>query len=66
VLAIRAGDIIGEHRVQFAGPGEVIELSHRATSRDLFVRGALHAAAWLARAKPGMWTMDDVLGLGDV
>jgi len=64
ILAIRSGDIIGEHAVRFAGPGEVLELSHRATSRDLFVRGALHAAAWLAAAPAGFWTMEDVLGLG--
>ncbi len=62
ILSIRAGDIIGEHTVRFAGPGEYVELTHRATSRDVFVRGALVAAAWLNGRKPGYWTMEDVLG----
>jgi 4-hydroxy-tetrahydrodipicolinate reductase len=63
VLAVRGGDVIGEHTLRFAGPGEYLELSHRATSRDVFVRGALRAAAWLHGREPGWWTMEDVLGL---
>lgn len=61
VVALRGGDVVGEHTVRFAGAGEYIELTHRATSRDLFARGALRAAAWLAQQPPGSYTMDDVL-----
>lgn len=64
VLSIRGGDVVGEHTVRFAGPGEYVELTHRATSRDVFVRGALRAARWLHARKPGWWTMEDVLGFG--
>ena len=60
--AIRAGDIVGEHTVQFATLGERIELVHRATNRDIFARGALHAAAWLSRRGPGRYRIADVLG----
>lgn len=63
VVSIRGGDVVGEHTVRFAGPGEYIELTHRATSRDVFARGALRAAAWLRGRGPGWWTMEDVLGL---
>jgi 4-hydroxy-tetrahydrodipicolinate reductase len=63
ILAIRGGDVIGEHTIRFAGAGEYIELTHRATSRDVFVYGALRGAAWLARRTPGWYTMEDVLGL---
>jgi 4-hydroxy-tetrahydrodipicolinate reductase len=63
ILSIRAGDIIGEHAVRFAGPGEYLEITHRATSRDVFVRGALRAAAWLTGRAPGWYTIDDVLAL---
>lgn len=63
VLSIRAGDIIGEHTIRFAGPGECIELTHRATSRDVFALGALRAAAWIALKPAGWWTMEDVVGL---
>lgn len=62
ILSIRAGDIVGEHTIRFAGPGEVIDLTHRATSRDLFALGALRAAKWLHGRAPGWWTMEDVLG----
>ncbi|MCW5567452.1 MAG: 4-hydroxy-tetrahydrodipicolinate reductase [Dokdonella sp.] len=58
---IRAGDIVGEHSVWLAGDGERIELAHRATSRDVFARGALVAAAWIAGRTPGRYAMDDVL-----
>lgn len=63
VVSIRGGDVVGEHTVRFAGPGEYIELSHRATTRDLFARGALKTACWLVGKPAGWWTMDDVLGL---
>jgi 4-hydroxy-tetrahydrodipicolinate reductase len=65
VLAVRAGDIVGEHTVFFAGPGERVELTHRANSREIFARGALLAAKWLTQqAAPGVYDMKDVLGLG--
>ena len=63
ILSIRGGDVIGEHTVRFAGPGEYVELTHRATSRDLFASGALRAAAWLKGKPPKWYTMHDVLGL---
>lgn len=59
--SLRAGDIVGEHLVQFAGQGERIELVHRATNRDIFARGALHAAARLARRDPGAYRLRDLL-----
>ncbi len=59
--SVRAGDIVGEHTVQFSGVGERIELVHRATSRDVFAHGALAAAAWLNGRDAGTWTMRDVL-----
>lgn len=61
--ALRGGDIVGEHTVQFAGPGETIRLEHVAVSRDLFALGALRAAAWLAGRPPGWYAMEDVVGL---
>lgn len=63
IFSIRAGDVIGEHTVRLIGPGECIELTHRATTRDLFVHGALRAAAWLARQKPGLYRIEQALGL---
>jgi 4-hydroxy-tetrahydrodipicolinate reductase len=63
VVSMRGGDVVGEHTVRFAGPGEYLELTHRATSRDLFARGSLVAAAWLRGRAPGWYTMEDVLGL---
>lgn len=59
--SLRAGDIVGEHTVQFTGIGERLEFVHRATSRDVFARGALHAAAWLAGRAPGRYRMADLL-----
>lgn len=59
--SIRAGDIVGEHLVQFAAAGERIELAHRAGSRDIFARGALHAALRLARQPPGRRTLRELL-----
>jgi 4-hydroxy-tetrahydrodipicolinate reductase len=61
--AIRGGDIIGEHDVMFAARGEIITLSHRATDRSLFARGALKAALWGQGRAPGHYDMLDVLGL---
>jgi 4-hydroxy-tetrahydrodipicolinate reductase len=66
ILAVRGGDVIGEHTVRFAGSGEYIEMTHRATSRDLFAMGALRAARWIAGRSPGWYTMEDVLGVGAV
>jgi 4-hydroxy-tetrahydrodipicolinate reductase len=63
VLALRGGDIVGEHTVFFAGLGERVEITHRAGSRDNFARGALLAAKWLFRQPPGVYDMKDVLGL---
>jgi 4-hydroxy-tetrahydrodipicolinate reductase len=60
---IRAGDIVGEHTVLFADIGERIEITHRASSRMTFAKGALRAAAWLAGREPGLFDMQDVLGL---
>ncbi|MBX2879375.1 MAG: 4-hydroxy-tetrahydrodipicolinate reductase [Granulosicoccus sp.] len=62
---IRAGDIIGEHTVLFAGNGERIEITHRATDRMTFARGAVHAAIWLSDKPPGLYNMTHVLGLGE-
>ncbi len=63
IQSLRAGDVVGQHTVLFAGPGERIELSHHAHSRDNFARGALLAAAWVVHQKPGLYTMMDVLNL---
>jgi 4-hydroxy-tetrahydrodipicolinate reductase len=60
---VRAGDIVGEHTVLFASPGEQVEIRHRATSRMTFARGALRAARWLAQRPPGLYDMQDVLEL---
>lgn len=59
--SLRAGDIVGEHLVQFAAAGERIELVHRATNRDIFARGALHAATRLAGRAPGLYRVRDLL-----
>ncbi len=59
--SLRAGDVIGEHLVQFTGIGERIELVHRATSRDVFARGALHAASRLKGREAGTWRLRDLL-----
>jgi 4-hydroxy-tetrahydrodipicolinate reductase len=63
IQTLRGGDIAGEHTAFFCGPGERIELTHRATSRDIFARGALQAAAWLNGKEPGLYSMFDVLAL---
>jgi len=61
--ALRGGDVVGEHRVIFAGPGERIELAHIATDRGIFARGAVKAALWARGKEPGLYSMQDVLGL---
>jgi len=63
IQVVRAGDIVGEHTVIFAGAGERIEIVHRAHSRDNFARGALRAAKWVVGQPPGLYDMQDVLGL---
>jgi 4-hydroxy-tetrahydrodipicolinate reductase len=60
---VRGGGIVGDHRLVFAGPGERIELAHHAEDRSGFARGALVAARWLAGRPPGLYSMQDVLGL---
>ncbi|MFP4654503.1 MAG: 4-hydroxy-tetrahydrodipicolinate reductase [Methanohalobium sp.] len=62
IHAIRGGDIVGEHTVIFAGEGERMELKHQAGSRQAFAGGAIKAAQWVSGAKPGIYTMEDVLG----
>ncbi len=66
VGVIRGGDIVGEHTLYFIGQGERLELTHRAHSRDTFVRGALRAALWAVDQKPGLYDMSHVLGLGEL
>ena len=63
IQSIRAGDIVGEHTVMFAGTGERIEITHRAHSRDNFAKGALLAATWVVKQPNGLYDMQDVLGL---
>jgi 4-hydroxy-tetrahydrodipicolinate reductase len=60
---LRGGDVVGEHRVIFAGPGERIELAHIASDREIFARGAVRAALWARGKPPGLYSMTDVLGL---
>jgi 4-hydroxy-tetrahydrodipicolinate reductase len=59
--AIRGGDVVGDHTVMFLGDGEVVEISHRATSRMNFANGAARAAGWIAGKSPGLYSMLDVL-----
>jgi 4-hydroxy-tetrahydrodipicolinate reductase len=61
--SLRGGDVVGDHTVIFAADGERVELTHKASSRDTFARGALRAALWCAGKKPGIYTMQDVLNL---
>jgi 4-hydroxy-tetrahydrodipicolinate reductase len=61
--SVRGGDVVGDHTVIFAGLGERVELSHKASSRDSFANGALRAALWVANRPPGLYDMQDVLGL---
>jgi 4-hydroxy-tetrahydrodipicolinate reductase len=62
---LRGGSVVGEHTVIFAGEGELIEFTHKATDRVLFARGAVKAALWGRGKKPGFYSMADVLGLSD-
>ena len=61
--SVRGGDVVGDHTVIFAGAGERVELTHKASSRDTFALGALRAARWVVGQKPGLYDMQDVLGL---
>jgi len=61
--AVRGGDVVGDHTVIFANVGERVELTHKASSRDTFARGALRAAQWAVGKAPGLYDMQDVLGL---
>ena len=61
--ALRGGDVVGDHTVAFAADGELLQLSHRATSRSCLSRGALRAALWLAAQEPGLHTLAEMLGL---
>ncbi len=63
VHSLRGGDVVGDHTVIFANTGERVELTHKASSRDTFANGALRAAQWLVKQKPGLYNMQDVLGL---
>jgi len=64
--ALRGGSVVGEHRVIFAGPAERIELVHKAEDRIIFASGALHAAVWARSQEPGLYSMADVLALGNI
>ena len=63
IHAIRGGDVVGDHTVIFAANGERVELTHKAASRETFAHGALRAAAWVVGRPPGIYDMQDVLGL---
>ena len=63
IMTVRAGDIVGEHTVIFGGTGERLEVIHRAHNRDNFARGAVRAAQWIVTQPPGLYDMQDVLGL---
>ena len=63
VFALRGGDIVGRHTVGFYNEGEFLELNHTATSRDTFAKGAIRAAKWVVSQEPGLYTIDECLGL---
>jgi len=63
IESIREGDVVGEHTIIFSGPGESLELTHRAENRGIFALGALRAAKWIVYKPPGLYSMQDVLGL---
>jgi 4-hydroxy-tetrahydrodipicolinate reductase len=63
VQTLRGGDVVGEHTVFFFGEGERLEVSHRATSREQFARGAIRAIEWIVGKPAGLYDMADVLGL---
>jgi len=59
---LRGGDVVGDHTVMFAGPGERVEITHKAASREVFANGAVRAALWAGNQTPGLYSMQDVLG----
>ena len=59
--AVRSGDVVGEHRIVFGTLGDSIEIIHRASTRDIFAKGSIEAAKWASKAKPGLYTMLDVI-----
>jgi 4-hydroxy-tetrahydrodipicolinate reductase len=63
IHSVRGGDVVGDHTVIFAGAGERVELTHKASTRETFANGALRAAQWVVGQKPGLYDMQDVLGL---
>jgi 4-hydroxy-tetrahydrodipicolinate reductase len=63
IQSIREGEVVGEHTVIFSGPGERVELTHRAANREIFARGALRATKWIMGRPVGLYSMQDVLGL---
>jgi len=63
IHSLRGGDVVGDHTVVLAGMGERLELTHKASSRETFASGALRAAQWVVKQKPGLYNMQDVLGL---
>lgn len=63
IHSVRGGDVVGDHTVIFAATGERVELTHKASSRETFAHGALRAAQWVVHQKPGLYDMQDVLGL---
>jgi 4-hydroxy-tetrahydrodipicolinate reductase len=62
---MRAGDVVGDHTITFAGQGERVEITHKASSRKTFASGAVRAAEWLALKPAGNYSMKEVLGLSD-
>ena len=63
IHSLRGGDVVGDHTVIFANNGERLELTHKASSRETLANGALRAALWVVKQKPGLYDMQDVLGL---
>jgi 4-hydroxy-tetrahydrodipicolinate reductase len=63
IHSVRGGDVVGDHTVMFANVGERLELTHKASSRETFANGALRAAQWIVKQRPGLYDMQDVLGL---
>jgi len=63
VHSLRGGDVVGDHTVMFSALGERLELTHKASDRGIFARGALRAAQWVVTQPPGVYDMQDVLGL---
>jgi 4-hydroxy-tetrahydrodipicolinate reductase len=62
-MALRGGDIVGRHTVGFYNDGEFIELNHTATSRETFSKGAIRSAKWIVDQAPGLYSINDVLGI---